>query len=184
MSFGKKIRFEDPRARRFPWDFKVKPVVFMEYLGQLLAWQRLCTLKDPIDGFNGPEYYETRVLLFDSLSETWGAEEIIGFSGQDVYDILTTRSDIDPDSPEYQKAYKTIWRLLTRSSMQKIVHGKGMTKAPTLGILLDENDGNDATPGTFAELLRYGSVRFEQKRREIEYVKAPKPLGTIKTSLL
>ena len=70
--------------------------------------------------------------------------------------------------------------------MQKITHGKHLTKSPALGILWDrqENEGKDVAPGTFAELLRYGSVHFEQEREEIEYVKARKPEHRIKKGLL
>ncbi len=143
-------------------------------------------LEDPTDGFNGAEYYENKVLLFDSLSEDWGAEETIGFVGQDLFDVLATRRDVDTESEEYRKAYETVWRLLTRSSMQKITHGKNLIKDLALGILWDmeENEGKDMASGTFAELLRYGSVHFEQEREEIKYVKAQRPAHTIKKGLL
>ena len=170
----------------YSWEFKVKPTIVMEYIGQVMAWRRLCMLEDPNDGFNGADYYDQKVLLFDSLSEDWGAEATIGFSGQDLFDVLTTKRDADPQSEQYRTAFKTIWRILTRSSMQKITHGKNLTKAPALGILLDmeENQGKDAAPGTFAELLRYGSVHFEQSRETIEYVKAEKPKERITKGLL
>lgn len=186
VSFGKQIKFEDSQVSNYHWEFNVEPLTVMEYIGQVLAWLRLCMLEDLDDGFNGAEYYENKVLLFDSLSEDWGAEATIGFSGQDLFDVLSTKRDAAPDSKEYQKAYKTIWRLLTRSSMQKISHGKYLTKGASLGILwdMDENEGKDVAPGTFAELLRYGSVHFEQQRKEIEYVKARKPQQTIKKGLL
>ena len=145
-------------------------------VGQVLAWERLCMLEEPNGGFNGTEYWENKVLLFDALSEDWGAEATIGFSGRDFFNVLETRRDADPESDEYQRAYKTIWRLLKQSSMQKITHGKNLTKSPALGILLnmEENEGKDIAAGTFAELLRYGSVHFEQEREEVNYVKAQK----------
>lgn len=179
VSFGKEINFEDSQAMNYRWEFKVAHLTVMEYIGQVLAWLQLY-------GFTGAEYYENKVLLFDSLSEDWGAEATIGFSGQDLFDVLTTKRDADPESQEYQTAYKTIWRLLTRSSMQKITHGKNLTKGLTLGILgdMEENEGKDIAPGTFSELLRYGSVHFEQKRGDIKYVKAQKPEHTIKKGLL
>lgn len=70
--------------------------------------------------------------------------------------------------------------------MQKITHGKGLTRTEALGVILDreENEGKDIEPGTFAELLRYGSVHFEQTREEINYVVAPKPEMVIKKGLL
>ena len=186
VSFGKEVKFEDSQARNFHWEFSVEPRTVMEYIGQVLSWLRLCMLEDPTDGFNGAEYYGNKVLLFDSLSEDWGAEEEIGFSGQDLFDVLATKRDIDRESEEYRRAYRTIWKLLTQSSMQKITHGKHLIKGLALGSLLDmkENEGKDKEPGTFAELLRYGSVHFEQKREAIKYVKAEMPAYRIKKGLL
>ena len=186
VSFGKEVKFEDSQAMSYHWEFKVEPLTVMEYIGQVLAWLRLSMLEEPNDGFNGAEYYANKVLLFDALSEDWGAEATIGFSGQDLFNVLETRRDADPKSMEYQRAYKTIWRLLTQSSMQKITHGKNLTKGAALGILLDmnKNEGKDIAAGTFAELLRYGSVHFEQEREEIKYIKAQKPEHTIKKGLL
>ena len=113
-------------------------------------------LEDANGEFNDAEFYANKVLLYDVLPENWGAEATIGFIGQDFFDVLNTRLDADPESPEYQKAYKTIWRLLTRSSMQKVIHGKHLTKDLSMGIMWDmkENEGKDIAPGTFAELVR------------------------------
>ena len=157
----------------------------MEYTEQVLAWMRLCMLEEP-DGFNGAEYYPNRVPLFDALSKDWGAEEMIGFSGQDLLDILTTRYDVDVGSKEYQRGYRIVWRLLIQSSTQKITRGIDILKDVALVILLDmkENEGKDIARGTFAELLRYGSVHFQQERKAIKYIKAEKPTRTIKQGLL
>ncbi|KAK4693880.1 hypothetical protein P7C71_g3596, partial [Lecanoromycetidae sp. Uapishka_2] len=184
--FAKDITFEASESRDFHWEFSVGPLTVMEYIGQVMAWLRVCMLEDPNDGFDGPTYFGHKILLFDVLSEDWGAEATIGFSGKDLFNVLKTKRDAAPESVEYQTAYKSVWRLLTRSSMQKITHGKDLTKTPALGILWDmeENDGKDIAGGTFAELLRYGSVHFEQKREEIDYVKAQRPERTIRKGLL
>ena len=186
VDFAKQHSFEDSQAMNYHWEFKVDPVTVFEYIGQVLAWMRLSMLEEPNGGFNGAEYYTNKVLLFDSLSEDWGAEATIGFKGQDLFDVLATKLNEDPESEEYKKAYKTIWRLLTRSSMQKITHGKNLTKGEALGVLWERkgNEQKDIEPGSFAELLRYGSVHLGQERKEIEYVKAQKPEQTIKKGLL
>lgn len=48
---------------------------------------------------------------------------------------------------------------------------------PALGVFLDkeENKNIDVESGTFAGLMRYGSVYFEQTRPAMEYVKAIRP---------
>ena len=186
VSFALEMGFEDSQASNYHWDFKVEPRTVMEYVGQVIAWRRLCLLEDAGDGFSGTRYWEEKVLLFDALQEDWGAEATIGFSGQKLFDVLATKTQARPQGEELETAYKTIWRLLTRSSMQKITHGKNLTKSPALGVLwdMDENRGKDNEPGTFAELLRYGSVHFEQKRKGIEYVAAEKPAHTLQKGLL
>jgi hypothetical protein len=186
VQFGKAVKFEDSAARGFKWDFAQTPQMVMGYIGQVLSWDRLCMLEDPHDGFNGRSYYAEKVLLFDSLTEDWSAEDTVGFAGQDLFDVLATKLDADPASKEYQLAYKAIWRMLTKASMQKITHGKNLTKTPALGVLWDlkENEGKDIEPGTFASLLRYGSVHFEQLRESIDYVAAEKPENVIARGLL
>lgn len=120
------------------------------------------------------------------MTEDWSVEDTVGFEGQYFFSVLTTRLDADPESKEYQDAYQTIWRMLTKASMQKITHGKELTKTPACGVLLDkeENEGKDVAPGTFASLLRYGTVHFEQLRETIDYVKAEKTEYVIKKGLL
>jgi hypothetical protein len=134
-------------------------------------------LEEPNGGFNGVEYWANSVLLFDSLTESWAAEQQVGFTGKALFNMLVTKRNADPQSKEYQPAYKAIWRLLTKSSLQKITHGKHLTETPALGIFLDakENEEVDIAPGTFAELLRYGSIHLEQTRESIDYIKAKRP---------
>jgi hypothetical protein len=186
LAFSRDFNFAAAEERNFRWEFIVEPPTLLEYIGQIFAWLRLCLLEEPNGGFNGAEFWATKVLLFDTLSEDWGAEDTIGWVRQDLFDVLTTRLDADPESKEYKVAYKTTWRMLTPASMQKVTHGKHLTKTPALGILLDkkENAGKDVEPGTFTELLRYGSVHLEQNRATIDYVKAEKSKQIIKKVLL
>jgi hypothetical protein len=134
-------------------------------------------LQEPNGGFNGVDYYTKKVLLFDACTEDWPAKTVVGFDGQTLLDVFTTKLDADLDSEEYKRAYKTAWLMLTKSCLQKIIHGKGLVKTPTLGMLLDieENKGKDAEPGTFGELIRYGSTHFEQMREKIDYVDPIRP---------
>lgn len=100
------------------------------------------------------------------------AEGVVGYKGQDLFNVFTTRLDADPGSEEYKLAEKTTWRLLSESSLQKITHGKNITYSIHCGALMDlpENEGKDQEPGTFGELLRYGSVHLEQTRESMTYV--------------
>ncbi|KAL4894407.1 hypothetical protein BDV59DRAFT_11015 [Aspergillus ambiguus] len=186
LAFALSMDFSPSQERGFAWEFAVDPLTVFEYITQVVAWQRLCMLEDAGDGFSCADYAQQNVLWFDVLEENWGFETEIGFKGEDAFNALATRMDADPESVEYKKAYKMVWRFLTKSSMQKITHGKNLTKTPALGLLWDmpENEGKDAEPGTFAELLRYGTVHFRQTRNEIEYVKSERPAETMRKGVL
>ncbi|KGQ01910.1 hypothetical protein PAAG_11300 [Paracoccidioides lutzii Pb01] len=89
-----------------------------------------------------------------------------------------------PESPEYKTAYQLVWHVLTSGSMQKVSHAKPLSLIPALGYLWDDNRGSDCKPGTFADLLRYGSVHFEQTRRTASIVQIEKPKDTMKKGVL
>jgi len=177
IGFVKDFNYAEVEARGFKWEFNVDELTIMGYVGQVVAWVRLCWLKEPNGGFDGVDYYTKKVLLFDALDEDWPAETVAGFDGQSLLSVFTTKLDADPESDEYKKAYKAAWLMLTGSCMQKIMHGKGLTKVLACGMLLDmeENEGKDREPGTFGELLRYGSVHLEQTRKSIKYVEPIRP---------
>lgn len=141
-------------------------------------------LEDAGDGFSCTDYWSTRVIVFDVLQECWGAEATIGFNGEKLYKLLSLKLDSDPEAEDYKEAEKLVWRLLTKSSLQKITHGKNLTNDVHLGVLWDENEGKDVEPGTFAELLRYGTTHFEQTREDIVKMEAKKPAQTMKKGVL
>jgi hypothetical protein len=179
------IDFSESVKKGYAWEFIVGPRHVFEYITQTIAWSRLCMIEDPNDGFNGPDYVQDNILWYDALSENWGAETVVGFAGQQFFDALATRLDSDPESQEYKTAYRLVWRMLTKSSMEKITHGKGLTKTPALGLLWDmkDNENKDCEVGTFAELLRFGCRHFRQTRDQIEWVQTEKPEKTVKKGL-
>jgi hypothetical protein len=158
----------------FQWKWKVDSKTVFEYVGQVMCWRRLTYLEDVGDGFSGADYWEKNILTFEAIDENCGAETVVGFAGKKLFDLLALPLDTDPSSPEYAEASKLVWWLLTRSSMQKVVHGKGLTEDLMLGILWDlpENESADCAPGTFAWLLRQGSLHFRQTRQSIKVIPA------------
>lgn len=177
IGFVANLSFEKVHERGFKWEYKVDELFVLGYVGQVIAWIRLAWLKEPNGGFDGVEYHAQKVLYFDSLPEDWAAEMILGFKGEDLLNALNMSRGADQETEGYKKAYEAVWTMLTKSSLQKITHGKGLTHDMHCGALLDlpENEGKDTEAGTFGELLRYGSVHFEQTRESIEYVEALKP---------
>jgi hypothetical protein len=160
----------------FKWEFSAPPPKILEYIGQIIAWPRICFLQEPgPGGFNGAEYYTKHVRPFSCLDEDWSAEALIGWKGQELYDILATSTSADPESEEYKKAYKVVWRILNQASMQKITHAQSLALRPHLGTLLDQNPELNEREGTFLELLRYGSVHFEQVGQGVRWQEAMEP---------
>ncbi|KAL4757591.1 glycosyltransferase [Aspergillus foveolatus] len=157
FAFAAKMDFSASAKRGFKWEFIVDPATVFDYISQVLAWIRLTMLEDAGDGFSCADYAVNNILWFDVLPENWGFEEKVGFRGENLFKIMATRTDGDLESEEYKKA------------MQKITHGENLTKTPALGSLWDreENQGKDIEPGTFAELLRYGTTHLN--RREVQF---------------
>ncbi|KAF4782639.1 capsule polysaccharide biosynthesis protein [Colletotrichum scovillei] len=175
VSFAQDMNADAVEARNFKWNWSAPLPKVLEYIAQIVCWIRVAAVKEPNGGFDGVDYFDKKILLHDSLYEDWPAEAIIGWNGEDLFDLFSVRLDADPESEEYKKAYNVVWTILTASTMQKVTHAAGMTATNALGTLWDmkENENRDREPGTFAELLRYGSVHFEQNR-EIEYITPPK----------
>jgi hypothetical protein len=173
VSFIKQIPTEqiEEQENGVGFDFKVPMIEVFEYAIQIIAWVRLTMLDDAGDGFSGSNYWLNHIMGIDAISEAWQAEMILGFDvgGQSKLDVLSTRLDVDKNSEQYKLAEKVIWQILCESSMQKISRGKNLSVSVQLGTMLDlpENSAKDHEHGTFAELLRYGTVHFRQKRSQI-----------------
>ncbi|KAI9150725.1 putative glycosyl transferase FCK3 [Paramyrothecium foliicola] len=173
LSFTKRVPAEQFAAAENDTGMNMKGslINMVEYAAQIYIWTRLTLLEaDAANAFSGASYWRKSVMRID-FNETLGAECVLGYNigGQSTLAILNTRLDADKSSEEYKQAYKVIWFILSECSMQKIYRGGNVFAAVQLGTLLDlpENEGKDCEPGTFAELLRYGSVHFCQKRHEI-----------------
>jgi hypothetical protein len=169
------------------WDFN-DPVTILEYVGQILAFQRLCHLdKEDEEGFNCCEYWCNNVLVWDTLLEHWAAEQMAARVGPHpwIMERLAMWRDQDVGSEDWKASYDLTWRLLSKTSLMKVTSGHGLTLTPHLGVLwnMPENEGKDFAEGTFAELLRYGSVYYEQKRGGIEYLDNLRPAEPIQKTL-
>lgn len=182
------IRMEHAFEAGFQWKWDAPPKVVMEYIAQIQAWNVVAKATEPgPDGFDGVDYFDKHVYKFNSLQEDWPAEYQIGWVGQDLYDLLNTRLDIDPQSEDYRKAYKVVWYMLTEASMQKVTRGGGLSDGDHFGTLLDKHSSKDAmkdAPKTFLDLLRYGAVHFEQVGRQTKMNEVDKVDAVIKEQLI
>jgi hypothetical protein len=165
--------------------------ITFEYGLQCACWLRLCMLEDAGGGFSGVDYWLNNVLWIDSPAELQHsvrspAGDIAVPTGQLLFDLLSTRRDGPADSEQYKEAEYLVWNQLTKTSMLKIGTAQGLADWVSAGTLwnLPENLGKDNEPGTFAELLRYGSVHFKQRREQVGTLVPMKPSVTLKTGLL
>ncbi|KAK1977030.1 capsule polysaccharide biosynthesis protein [Colletotrichum cereale] len=176
LEFAKDETFEVVDNANLTWDWKMAPQTAMEYICQVLAWVRLCLTEDTGHGFSGVDYWCDHVLVFDTPGE-----KILSFagSGQKLLDLLSLPVDGEEESHEHKLAEDVVWTILSSASLQKDTRAKGLTHSPHLGTLWDlpENAGKDGAPGTFAELLRYGSIHFRQTRERIITWEPPRPVA-------
>jgi hypothetical protein len=163
----------------------------LEYVTQLVCWARIFCIEDDGEGFSGVEYWKNHILSFSALEEDWRGEfesNFVGFGERALNTLKLPRSgpDANPASEEYKDAEKLIWGLLSNASMWKITHAKGLTHSVHLGTFLDmpENEGMDAAPNTFGELLRYGTVNLRQTRENVVIVPKHIPSQTWKKGIL
>jgi hypothetical protein len=179
------------------FDWKVSLPELLDYAMQMVAWNRVALLEDAGDGFSGADYWTRHMLLLDYAPETGMPMKLLGAAhhgGGRMLELLSmsrlpennNQREEDKVEEDRKEAERVVWETLAHSSMWKISHAKGLTHKPQLGTLLDarENDGRDRAPGTFMELLRYGTVHFRQKRASPSLREAPRPGFTLRKGLL
>lgn len=171
----------------FDEPFAVPADRIMDYIAQMLCWERVCMIeKDPAnDGFSGRECWESKTFLFEGWGETAPAGRMIGWKGQDLFDVLATptaKIEGGEGGERYEKSKRVVWHMLANGAMQKVYRGS-MLVNPSLGTLWDRSEGADGRVGTWAEVLRWGSVNLEQTR-EMERVVAPRVVMTIEKEVL
>ncbi|KAK4244487.1 capsule polysaccharide biosynthesis [Corynascus novoguineensis] len=189
------------------FDWKVSMQELLDYAMQMAAWNRVALLEDAGDGFSGAEYWTRHMLLLDFAPETGMPMKLLGAAkngGARMLELLSMErrpqqqgaqaqngngaggKEEGDDDYDRREAERVVWETLAHSSFWKISHVKGLTHKPQLGSLLDapENTGRDRAPGTFMELLRYGTVHFRQKRQGPCLRDAPRPEFTLKAGLL
>ena len=133
------------------------------------------------DTFSGSNYWMKHVLKTDVAQENWGAEAVLGFDnfGPRMFHLLQLKVDGNREIKRWKEAYEVVWRVLRKSSVQKVTRGKNLTHSIHLGSLWDESQGTGCLPGTFGELLRYGCVHFRQQRKEVVTIEPKRPKVTM-----
>jgi hypothetical protein len=193
------VQQQKPSGGMALFDWKISMQELLDYAMQMAAWNRVALLEDAGDGFSGADYWTRHMLLLDFASETGMPMKLLEAAhngGARMLELLSMerqgsngeggQQEQEEEADNRKEAERVVWETLAHSSMWKISHVKGLTHKPQLGSLLDatENTGKDQAPGTFMELLRYGTVHFRQKRETPSLREAPRPEFTLKTGLL
>lgn len=163
----------------------------IDYLAQHLSFQRVRTLVDVANGWNGPEYYRRSMYFLDARTEAYYLPDITRWKGKKCFDILSHRrrpsatpslsssassdSGEEADSDAYVEASKVVLHMAGNSCLMKSAHGfKGDTQLSDLWNK-PENHGADIEPGTLAEYLSAASLYVRQLR-------TPSPIPVDETS--
>ncbi|MCJ1348539.1 hypothetical protein MMC31_006771 [Peltigera leucophlebia] len=149
---------------------------FVDCIAQVFCLERLRNLQDPGAGWNGPEYFARRVLLFDCVKEVYWAQRLTIWDGRKQFNLLATRrtggapSAADGDgaaAARYKVAEALINGILATSATMKLSDGLPNPGREYLAEIWDRPEYHDAdvAPRTFATYLRWASEHFESSSR-------------------
>ncbi|KAL2828092.1 hypothetical protein BJY01DRAFT_133740 [Aspergillus pseudoustus] len=148
---------------------------FADYLAQVFCLERLRHLTDPSTGWDGPQFFDEKALLFDCVTQAYWAQRLTDWNGRKQYELLNLpRSGLERGDEEAEEAEALVQGVLGMSSTMKVSHGLVTTGREYLAEIWDkpENHDADTRPGTFAAYLREASETFEQTK-ELEPLKMP-----------
>lgn len=171
-------RYEVPSSTGQPAAFAYEH--FVDYLAQMFCLERLRHLRDPTKGWDGSQFFESRALLFECVSEVYWAQHLTHWDGRKQFNLLScVREETEPGLRE---AEEFVQNILSMSSTMKLSHGLVTDQREYLARIWDEpgNEDADCRPGTFAAYLRWASVHFQQTK-ELTSVQLPVCERTILT---
>ncbi|OGM47978.1 capsule polysaccharide biosynthesis protein [Aspergillus bombycis] len=148
---------------------------FADYLAQVFCLERPRHLVDPRTRWNGPKFFEKKVLLFECVTEAYWAQRLPDWNGRKQYELLNLPHGEDGVDNERAKEAETLVQgVLSLSSTMKVWHGLVTAGREHLAEIWDNPDHHDADirPGTFAAYLREASETFEQTK-ELVPLKIP-----------
>lgn len=153
---------------------------FADYLTQVFCLERLRHLDDPARGWDGPEFFDNRVLLFDCVPEVYWAQRITDWNGRKQFELLNRQREGVAEDEQTKEAEDFVQSILGMSSTMKVSHGLVTAGREYLAEIWDKPENRDADirRGTFAAYLRWASESFEQ-RKALNPVKMPVIKGAL-----
>jgi hypothetical protein len=156
-----------------------------DYSVHMLAWEKLKVTVDLTSRWNGPEYFQKHVLLYNPI-EAFAADFRTRLNTYRLFQMLSSPRDAPgPDPTLYAEAQALIDYVITNSTMMKLYRGHGHMKVKTLVSFWEESEKEnaDVQPGTFGEYLRYAGEVIDQQR-EVTPMPLPPYSGPVVTGPL
>ncbi|KAI1827734.1 hypothetical protein F4861DRAFT_492351 [Xylaria intraflava] len=146
------------------WAFGDKVLEMSDYVAHMLLGDRTKNLLDVSTGWNGREFWETRVFMVEGILNGILGAIRTGYDGYRQAELFTTPLD-DPDEDRRRAAEDFVVEVLEKSHMYKVYHNSA-GGLPALGDVVKREGFLDADhrPGTYGELYRYGTVHWEPTR--------------------
>lgn len=145
----------------------------IDYLAQHLSFQRVRTLVDTENEWDGPAYYREKMFFLDARQEAYYLPDKTQWNGPKCFDILasTIRSSghnqhtkASSCAVEPEEARRHCFHMAANCCLMKSVHGfKGNTQLSDIWNK-PENETADIRPGSCAEYLSATSLYLEQTR--------------------
>ena len=161
-----------------PWHISAEDL--SDWLIHFLAFERLHSLVDPNDGFDGADYFSRRILFLNCEDHIYYAQRATGWDGRKQHTMLVTKVT-SPDTKAVSEAKEFVDKILQETFMMKLGHGPVTGLEILASIWGDEQHQNDdAIEGTFGEYLRYGSVHWRQNFETVPVqLERPKKVYTV-----
>ncbi|CZT19177.1 related to capsule polysaccharide biosynthesis protein [Ramularia collo-cygni] len=139
-----------------------------DYLSQTFCIERIRHLIDPNDGFNGPEYWATKIFGIAMPQEMWRHQLTTLWNGKRQWELFSKKRS-GPDcvqDADWYEAETLVHEILSNSSVLKLSTGSPGTEEWWLATYWNkkEYEQADIEEGTFAAYLRWGSCHFDQIR--------------------
>lgn len=131
-----------------------------DYVAQMLMGDRTRNLLDVRTGWNGRQFFNTKVFLVEGIKNGILGAIKTDFDGYKQAELLCTRLD-EPDEEKRAAAEEFVLDVLANSHMYKVYHNSA-GGLPALGDVVKKKEFMDADhrPGTYGEMYRYGTVHW------------------------
>ncbi|KAH8591162.1 hypothetical protein B0O99DRAFT_598467 [Bisporella sp. PMI_857] len=141
--------------------------ILTDYLALNMAYERVRLLKDPLTGWDGPQYFRKHIHLMDTIDELWKSHEML--LQDELFPLLSLPfepEEVDSD-PQQKAASDYVGYVLANCSMAKFSQGHwqpGGRIPLAMSWSMSENVDADIKKGTWSEYLRWASLSCNQQR--------------------